>query len=192
MNNDKRAKLIIGFFCIGIFLFLFVGCELYGKVGGANVNLPGLLPEMLRGEWSYTQPGATEVAERYIIQKTTVTDNNNEDIEEDFIQYGMDTKTNTNYKGIVRFVSNYSETSGVIIIEYTEKPSYAFYNGNSFFGIYYRIIDNDTIQIANSINPDGLSAPDTATLNEAKEKFTRFNMGTYVNWGTVQPQKRVR
>ena len=163
---------------IFLLLLLLAGCELYGKVGGDDINFQGALPELLRGEWVFPWPGIP--SERYII-------------EEDTIEYGYGGgDSDTNYKGIIRFVSNYSMNSGIIIIEYTERPYYASYNGNPFFGIYYRNLKRDTVQLANAINPDGISAPDTATLEEAIGKFTRLNMGSYVNWGRVQPQTRVR
>jgi hypothetical protein len=188
-QQTKALQTLCAIFFITVLFLSFTGCELYGKVGGADVNLPGVLPDMLRGEWTYTQPGSNDPAERYIIEKGSPENN-----EADTVQYGYGGGADpTDYKGVIRFVSNYSEDSGVIIIEYTEaeKPSYPLYNGNSFFGIYYRNLKDNSVQIANSINPDN-SAPDTPTLDEAIKKFTRFNMGTFVNWGVVQPQRRVR
>ena len=162
-----------------LILLFFAGCELYGKIGGDDTNIQGALPDLLRGEWIYIQPGMSTPAERYIIENDT-------------FQYAGYEDGDTNYKGEIRFVSNYSADSGVIIIEYTEFPSYEGYNGNCFFGVYYRNLKRDTVQIANTVEPDGVSAPDTATLEEAIGKFTRLNMGNYVSWGVVQPQRRVR
>jgi len=157
-------------------LLLLAGCELYGKIGGDDTNTPGVLPERLRGEWVFV---SARVSERYFIDENTV-------------QYGYGGESDTDYKGNILFVSNYGSDSGVIIIEYTEPPYYQLYNGNSFFGIYYRILTNDTVQLANAINLGPYSAPDTATLQEAIEKFTRLKMGNYVDWGVVQPQRRVQ
>ena len=181
---SQQLKHIFTFFTIIpaalLLLLLITGCELYGKVGGIDINIQGALPELLRGEWVYVQPGMSTPAERYIIEGNT-------------IQYGYGGgESETNYKGEIRFVSNYSADSGVIIIEYTERPYYEAYNGYSFFGIYYRNLKRNSVQLANAINPDLSSAPDTATLEEAIVKFTRLNMGSYVNWGVVQPQRRVR
>ena len=162
-----------------LILLLLSGCELYGKIGGDDTNIQGALPDLLRGEWIYVQPGMSTPAERYIIENDT-------------LQYIGYADGDTNYKGEIRFVSNYRADSGVIIIEYTESPTYDGHNGNSFFGVYYRNLKYDTVQIANAIDPDGVSSPDTATLEEAIGKFTRLNMGNYVNWGVVQPQRRVR
>ena len=90
---------------------------------------------------------------------------------------------NFGFKGDIRFVSNYSSSSGVIIIELTQGASNP---GKPFTGIYYRNLTSSTVQLANAINPDYSSA-DTATLDEAKTKFTRNKMDTYVSWGIVQP-----
>ena len=162
------------------FFFLLTGCELYGKVGGDDTNIQGALPERLRGEWVYTPPGSVIPSEKYLI-------------EENAIQYGYGGgESDTNFEGKIRFVSNYSTDSGVIIIEYTECPHYENYNGNSFSAIYYRRLTGDTVQLANVIKLSSLGSADTVTLEEAIGKFTRLQMGSYVDWGVVQPQRRVR
>jgi hypothetical protein len=165
----------------GAVLFLSLvlsGCELYGAIGGDGANIPGGLPELLQGEWVYIPPGSTVPSERYVITGTA-------------IQYGYGGGgSTTDYRGDIRFVSNYDSASGIIIIEYTQQPAYPSYNGLPFFGIYYRNLKGDTVQLANAINPD-YSAPDTATLQEAVEKFTRLAMGYYVGWGHVMPQRRI-
>ena len=183
-GSRRSAKFLCFFVAIG-FLLLLAGCELYGKVGGNDTNIQGALPELLKGEWIYIQPGASVPAERYIFEGNT-------------IQYGYGAsseggaESEFDYKGDICFVSNYSADSGIVIIEYTEPPYYTGHNGNSFFGIYYRNLKRDTVQLANAINPDHSTAPDTATLDEAIEKFTRLKMGNYVDWGVVQSQTRVR
>ena len=161
-----------------LLLLFFAGCDLYGKIGEDDTNIAGALPELLRGEWVYTQPGSSTPAERYVIDANTV-------------QYGYGGgESDTNYRGNIRFVSNYSASSGVIIIEYSEMPSYQGYNGNLFSGIYYRNLKAGTVQLANAIDLAGFGSADTATLAEAIGKFTRRKMGKYVDWGVVQPQKR--
>ena len=179
----EPVKHTLAFFGAGLLFLLFLsGCELYGKVGGDTANIQGALPELLRGEWVFIQPGSDTQAERY-------------KIDEDTIQYGYsEGESDTDYKGTIVFVSNYSDTSGVIIIKYfdTDRPAYPKYNGNFFFGIYYRNLKKDTVQLANAINLADKSAADTATLEEAVEKFTRSKMGSFVDWGVVQPQQRIR
>lgn len=178
-----RKQIPKEYFCLFVvinFLLLLNACELYGKVGGDDTNIQGALPELLRGEWVYTQPGSSTPAERYVVEETT-------------LQYGYGGgESETNYKGNIRFVSNYSGDSGIIIIEYTERPYYPKYNGKSFFGIYYRNLTYDTVQLANATNLIDYYSPDTETLEEAIGKFTRLKMGSYVDWGVVQPQKRVQ
>jgi hypothetical protein len=160
---------------------VFSRCELYGKVGGDGANIEGALPWLLQGEWAYIPPHSDRPSEVYTITAETIS-----------YGYAGEDNTGTNYAGKIRFVSNYSAGSGVIIIEYTEKPSYALYNGLPFFAVYYRNLNEDWVQLANAVNPDQQSAPDTATLEEAVAKFTRMNMGNFVSWPVVQPQRRIR
>ena len=179
--SSLRFAAVVNAFLLALF---FAGCELYGKIGGDDVNIQGALPELIRGEWIYIQPGSSVPAERYIIEGDT-------------LQYGYGGGTHdTNYKGKIEFVSNFSRDSGVIVILYTETPSYDKYNGNPFTAVYYRNMKKDTIQLANVINlanlDDEKSCADTKTLEEAVLKFTRLKMSNYVNWANAQPQTRVR
>ena len=152
------------------FLAVVLSCD--SNIADDDANVPGDLPETLRGEWVSIPPGSTTPADYYVIEADT-------------LQYVFDDPEwgNFGYKGNIRFVSNYSSSSGIIIIEYTQGVSDP---GKSFAGIYYRNLTNSTVQLANAINPD-YSPADTATLNEAKTKFTRNKMDTYVSWGVVQP-----
>jgi hypothetical protein len=178
MRGKFPAPPFYAFFILPAIL-LFSGCELYGKVGGDDTNIEGALPDLLRGEWAYIPPGSDIPSEVYRISGDT-------------ISYGYGSgSSSTDYTGTIRFVSNYSSDSGLIIIEYSSPPSYALYNGLSFFAIYYRNLRSGTVQLANAINPD-YSAPDTVTLEEAIGKFSRMRMGYYVNWGVVQPQRRMQ
>ena len=166
-----------------MFLLFLAGCDLYGKLGLDDTNIPGSLPDRLLGEWVF--PASGMAAERYLIKKTGAN--------EYTIQYGYGGGASPfDFKGIIRFVSNYNDSTGVIIIEYTEQPSYPLYNGNSFLGIYYQKLRENTVQLANAINLGNYGSPDTAALDEAIEKFTRFKMRNFVDWGVVQPQTRVR
>ncbi|MDR2742567.1 MAG: hypothetical protein LBB98_10490 [Treponema sp.] len=173
-------RVCLAFFAFAVVLFL-PGCELYGKVGGDGANIPGSLPFLLRGRWVYIQPGNTVPAEQYTITDTSIT-------------YGYAGSPSVfDYTGTIAFVSNYSSNSGVIIVRYDpgKKPSYDLYNGGDFGAVYYRNAQADSIQLANAINLSGMSAPDTNTLEEAVKKFTRTAMGAYINWGNVQPQRRI-
>jgi hypothetical protein len=168
------------FFAFAV-LVLFSRCELYGKVGGDDANIEGALPYLLQGEWAYLPPGSEIASEVYTITAETIS-----------YGYAGDDNWGTGFRGNIRFVSNYSSESGVIIIEYTEKPNYELYNDKNFFAVYYQNLHSDWVQLANAINPDLQSAPDVDSLEEAVAKFTRLQTGNYVNWGIVMPQRRIK
>jgi hypothetical protein len=178
--NIKAAVLSVVLLITGA--LLFSACDLYGVVGGTEANVPGSLPFLLRGKWAYIQPGNSVPAELYTITDTT-------------IEYGYGGGSSVyDFSGTVEFVSNYSAGSGVIIVKYdpAKKPRYPLYNGGGFGAVYYRNLQAGSIQLANAINLSDMSAPDTAALDEAVEKFTRTAMNAYVDWGNVQPQQRIR
>jgi len=172
-------KCITGFFPLALVLALLASCgDLYGKIGGDDINIPGTLPQSLVGQWVFPATGTP--AERYII-----------DSEAGTLQYIDYSGNGFGFKGYIRFVSNFSSTSGIIIIEYSEPP--LDWGGiNHFFGIYYRNITGNTVQLANTFDLTNRITPDTATLDEATRRFTRGRMGRYVDWGVVQPQWRVQ
>jgi hypothetical protein len=158
-------------------VLVFFGCDLYGKPGGDDTNIEGGLPSSLRGRWAFPPENPSEL---YTVTADTV-------------EYGYgDGSSPMDFKGTIRFVSNYSAGSGVIIIEYTERPTYEAYNGLSFFAVYYQELRADSVELANATNLADYSAPDTATLEEAKAKFTRGRMGSFVDWSYVQAQHRVK
>ncbi|MDR2111242.1 MAG: hypothetical protein LBP32_08025 [Spirochaetaceae bacterium] len=163
----------------------FSRCDLYGAVGGEEANIPGALPSRLQGEWEYIQPGNTVPAEKYNITPELI----------EYRGYSENGRPSSfDFTGTIRFVSNYSPGAGVIIIEYEpgKKPSYSQYNNGDFCAVYYQNLQADSVQLANAIDLSGMEAPDTGTLDEAVAKFTRTNMGRFVNWSVVQPQRRVR
>jgi hypothetical protein len=161
-------------------IILLSNCELYGKVGGDDTNIEGGLPSLLQGEWRYIPTTSGAPADGYAITSNT-------------IKYSyIGDETDMDYEGTIKFVSNYSSGSGLIIIEYTTRPTYSGYNGNDFSAIYYRIHNSNSIQMANTTTLPANTCADTATLVEAKAKFTRMTIGRYVNWSVAQPQTRIR
>jgi hypothetical protein len=179
--TPHSAVIIVLYITLVIAAVLFFSrCELYGKPGSGDTLTEGALPAGLLGRWAF--PLAEPHSELYTITAGSV-------------EYGYgDGASPMDYKGAIRFVSNFSAVSGVIIIEYEagRKPSYELHNGNDFFAVYYNDLHEDWLRLANAINPDGWSSPDAATLEDAKAKFTRGKMGNYVNWGLVQPQRRIK
>jgi hypothetical protein len=106
------------------------------------------------------------------------------------------------YIGIVRTVNVFSDNAatGAVIIEYLE-GSYPQWSMDvlfwplPFFGMYYRVIGPDTIQMANAVDLDALAAgkayyTETATLQEAVDKNSAENSGKFISWGVVIPQSR--
>ena len=165
-------KIFSAVFVLG-FLAAVIGCA--SNITDDGTNTQGTLPEQLRGEWVFTPLGSDSPADYYIINENT-------------LQYVMDDPDyGSDFTAPIRFVSNYSGDSGVIIIEYTQGYIFgAKYDDEyPFTGIYYKNLSGNTVQLANAY--DGNGRTETATLDEAKAKFTRNKMDTYVSWAYVQP-----
>jgi hypothetical protein len=168
------------FFAFAV-IILFPCCELYGTVGGDDTNIEGALPSLLQGEWAYVPPSGNS-SEGYIINEDNI----------EYVYYGTD-NIGADFKGKVVFVSNYSSTSGLIIIQYTVPPTYSSYNDDLLFcATYYRNLRSQSVQLANATTLPYNTCPDTATLEEAIAKFTRMTIGNYVNWSIVMPQTRIK
>ena len=110
--------------------------------------------------------------------------------------------------------------AGIIIIEYLEHcfPEWADFTSplRPFFGVYYRVAaraadgaERDTVRMANPVDlakldewsyanmpgsggrlPAIYYAVETATLDEARAKFTAGTDAAFINWGVVMPQYR--
>jgi hypothetical protein len=108
----------------------------------------------------------------------------------------------TRYMGIVRAVNvfNGNADTGAVIIEYLEGcyPRWAMdvlFWPLPFFGVYYRVLGPDTVQMANAVDLAALSAgkayyTETATLQEAVSKNSAENNEKFISWGVVYPQRR--
>jgi len=104
--------------------------------------------------------------------------------------------------GIVRAVNifNGDTNRGAIIIEYLKgcAPQWDtdIKNGqHPFFGIYYRVLTPDSVQMANAVNLEAMYASEhcyteKATLKEAVEANNVENEAEFVAWGVVIPQDR--
>jgi hypothetical protein len=108
----------------------------------------------------------------------------------------------TRYMGVVRAINifNGDPNRGSVIVEYFNgcAPSWDYdirYGQRPFFGIYYRVLGANTIQMANAVDLAALYAKrkyytETATLREAIEKNTVENEAEFISWGVVIPQDR--
>jgi hypothetical protein len=106
------------------------------------------------------------------------------------------------YAGIVRAVNvfNNDEKTGAVIVQYFVgcAPTWSADvrdGGRPFFGMYYRVMDKNKIQMANAVELENLYAgethyTDTATLQEAIEKNNAVNDSEFISWGIVWPQER--
>lgn len=108
------------------------------------------------------------------------------------------------YARIVRAIKifNGNRNRGAIIIEYIENCAPEWLNDwgvggekRPFFGIYYRVLERDLIQMANAVDLAALynGLPyhtETATLDEAIEKNNVENEAEFISWGIVIPQNR--
>jgi hypothetical protein len=110
----------------------------------------------------------------------------------------------TRYAGIVRAVNvfNNDEKTGAIIVQYFKgcAPTWSanIKDGQRpFFGMYYRVQNENVIQMANAVDLAALNSgeeyyTETATLTEAVEKNNAVNDSEYIAWGVVWPQDRER
>jgi hypothetical protein len=111
----------------------------------------------------------------------------------------------TRYLGIVRAVNvfNGDADRGAVIIEYLKGCAPQWLNRWSdssdgkrpFFGIYYRVLDSNTVQMANAVDLAALYAgqkyyTETATLDEAIALNGVENEAEFISWGVVIPQDR--
>ena len=118
------------------------------------------------------------------------------------------------YMGLVRAINifNGDKNRGSIIIEYFEEadPRWLYssltYSGQSqnlqkgekpFFGIYYRVLSPDIVQMANAVDLAALYAgkayyTEKGTLDEAIDANTVENEAEFISWGVVIPQDRER
>ena len=116
------------------------------------------------------------------------------------------------YMGLVRAVNifNNNRNRGAIIIEYFEgaDPRWLWDANNffgrsqglmqgekPFFGVYYRVLDSNTIQMANAVNLAAMYSgeryhTETRTLEEAIALNTIENEAEFISWGVVTPLNR--
>jgi hypothetical protein len=114
------------------------------------------------------------------------------------------------FMGLVRAINifNGDKDRGAIIIEYFEgadplwlsDPNGYVNQGltrgeKPFFGIYYKVIDSNTVQMANPVDLVALDAlepyyTEQGTLDEAIKKFVVENEAEFISWGAVSPQIR--
>jgi hypothetical protein len=108
----------------------------------------------------------------------------------------------TRYVGIVRAVNvfNGDANRGAVIIEYLKGcvPTWDHDladGSHPFFGIYYRVLGEGRVQMANAVDLAALYAgrpyyTEKASLQEAIDANTVENEAEFISWGVVIPQDR--
>jgi hypothetical protein len=106
------------------------------------------------------------------------------------------------YCGIVRAVNifNGDPDRGAIIIEYLKGGAPQWDDDikdgqRPFFGIYYRVLNRDTVQMANAVDLEALYHgkkyyTEKENLDEAIELNSVENEAEFIAWGVVIPQDR--
>jgi len=99
-------------------------------------------------------------------------------------------------------IFNGDKDRGAIIVEYFEGADPLWLSGQGltpgekpFFGIYYKVLDSDTVQMANAVNLAAMYAGEVyyteqGTLDEAVKTFNVENEAEFISWGVVIPQDR--
>jgi hypothetical protein len=111
----------------------------------------------------------------------------------------------TRYIGIVRAINvfNGDKDRGAVIIEYLKGCAPRWLDRwpessdgrRPFFGIYYRVLDSNTVQMANAVDLAALYAgeryyTERATLEEAIAFNDVENEAEFISWGVAIPQNR--
>jgi hypothetical protein len=108
------------------------------------------------------------------------------------------------YCGLVRAVNVFAGDPGrgALVIEYLRgcapRRDDDIKDGQRpFFGVYYRVLDRDTVQMANTVDLAAMYngerySTETAHLAEAVAKHNAGNEAEFVSWGVVIPQDRYK
>jgi len=109
------------------------------------------------------------------------------------------------FMGMVRAINifNGNKNRGSVIIEYFKNAAPLWLSETQgltpdekpFFGIYFRVLSTDTVQMANPVDLAGMydKQPyytEKGTLDEAIKTFDVENEAEFITWGVVFPQIR--
>jgi hypothetical protein len=111
------------------------------------------------------------------------------------------------FMGLVRAINifNGNIKRGALIVEYFEGADPLWLSDTQglergekpFFGIYYQVLDSDTVQMANAVDlaamyDDKPYYTEQGTLIEAIKTFDVENEAEFISWGVVIPQERAK
>jgi hypothetical protein len=161
-----------------------------------NVGKESLVPNMVKPAVTYT--GYTPKPDDYFV----LYDSSVYGQKDDNSSANQEWEGNFGFCGIVRVVNLFYDMQdrGAIIIEYLKgcAPQWDddIKNGQlPFYGIYYRILTPDIVQIANAVDLAALYRgekyyTEKETIQEAIDSNTVENEAEYIAWGVVIPQDR--
>jgi hypothetical protein len=165
-----------------LFLFtalLFTGCQTEPEEPGYELDSRLIGTWMDTGEWA---------GDSYTITDTRLS-----------YGYGADI---ISYAGTIKYVSNFTSTAGVIIIEYDSDHKPVYYDSfenygdpdhvvplkGNFIGVYYKNLNPGVSVQMGGAYADG--GAEEATLDGAIAAFTMGNEGTYISFGYGTYQKQ--
>jgi len=154
-------------FCLSA-AYLFTGCE-----SGDNGVIVGLDPRLI-GTWE------TEFFEKYIITDTHLTYT-------DFM--------GEVWGGTIGYAARFNSNTGIIVIRYDgdKKQQWPIYNasweitgyhdtsGRDFYGIYFRNLTQNSFIPSNTSDQKDFGPSETATLQQAINRFTLDNMPDWMD-----------
>ena len=108
----------------------------------------------------------------------------------------------SSWGGKIMHVSNFSSTDGVIIIKYDPDNKQQWINwdtmeditpvGRDYYGIYFRNLTANSVVLGNTSDQANNYGPsETATLEEAIQRFTLDNMSDWIDFSWANPLTRV-
>jgi hypothetical protein len=149
---------------VGIAALVFAGCSTDSSFSDDHK-----LNAKLVGTWKFTYDGGVDT---YVINAQS---GGGGGTISHVVEYGP-------YTATIEFVYNFSETSGCLIIEYTDGA-----NDGRYSAVYFKDLKSNSVLLGDAYTVADYNIDVTvATLNEAKEKFTPANAD---KWGGGSAQE---
>jgi hypothetical protein len=170
-------------------LFLaFSACDL----GGDYEAGPGLDPR-LPGTWKFEGPNGTD---QFVITATV-----NKSGYFGTMEWGGDWGEGytEHFAGDIAYAVSFTKSAGALIVEYFpgHEQQWLYWSGEQptgkFFGVYYVRLSHDGGQVllaATSDQANNYGPTETATLEQAKARFTEANMPDYIDLSVGDPQTK--
>jgi hypothetical protein len=171
-----RAAVILFFFASALLIF---GCPLEGNTGNSDV-ITGI-DSNLDGVWKAANIQSNP--DYFII-----------DVSAETLSYnGGGSYRAYDYDGTIVYAEKCNADSGFLVIQFNHRPvDYATHQpvtGN-FIAIVYRELAKDkSVKIAIAADLGGGPLPATETLDQAKKKFSKDTIGSYIGNGVPQYRK---